>query len=325
MVGIYKGMRDLIRKLLREQIVNDRWGCDLFLNQNDFEFCKTAVSRLKQKNSKERGQVFNILEMLKNDIFESYQDLSGKIKSYSENDEFFSRNDEQVEKLIDTVGKSCKSSIPYIKEFKEKQSSKSLFVRDKEIDGIVEKEYDEINKLNSNYTALAYLLTKYRENKSEEYKANFGFDLIFKDYFIGNENSFDASPFYIFVRKHLEGTLDETEKDILDNIYKTIQKTTSFGDKAELEYQDFLSGIQVEFESFIGNFSWVDMMGVDLIFKFRKDPKDRWYPMQIKSKLENCHGNYRFCLNFCVGKEENGDWYINEYDGDDFKESTKVK
>ena len=317
-------MRDLIRKLLREQIVDDRWGCDLFLNQNDFEFCKTAVSRLKQKNSKERHQVFDILEMLKTDIFESYHDLVGKIKSYSQDDEFFSRNDEQIEKLINTVGKSCKSSIPYIKEFKEKQSSKSLFVRDKEIDGIIEKEYDEINKLNSNYTALAFLLTKYRENKSEEYKANFGFDLIFKDYFLGNENNLDASPFYIFVRKHLEGTLDETEKDILDNIYKTIQKTTSLGDKAELEYQDFLTRYKVEFESFIGNFSWVDMMGVDLIFKFRKDPKDRWYPMQIKSKLENCHGNYRFCLNFCVGKEENGDWYINKFDGEDLLDSTNL-
>jgi hypothetical protein len=309
-------MRDLIKKLLREHIADDRWGCELFMNENDFEFCTTSANRLKARNSKQRTQVFRVLDMLKIDIFESYQDLVGKIKSYSTNDEFFSRNDEQIEKLINTVGKSCKSSIPYINQFKEKQSSQSLFVKDNKIDGIIEKEYDEINKLNSNYTALAYLLTKYREGKSEEYRANFGFDLIFRDYFLGDVNTLNASPFYIFVRRHLEGTLDETEKHILNNIYKTIQKTTSIGDKAESEYQEFFSEIGVEFESFIGNFSWVDMMGVDLIFKSRKDPKKDWYPMQIKSKLENCYGNYRFCKNFCVGKSENGNWYINEYYGE---------
>ena len=315
MVGIYRCMRDLIRKILREHIADDRWGCDLFMNENDFEFCTTASNKLQVRNSKERTQVFNVLEMLKRDIFESYQDLVGKIKSYSKNDEFFSKNDEQIQKLINTVGKSCESSIHYINQFKEKQSSQSLFDRDNEIDGIIEKEYDEINKLNSNYTALAYLLTKYREGKKEEYRANFGFDIIFRDYFLGNPDSLDASPFYIFVRKHLEGTLDETEKGILDNIYKTIQKTSSIGDESESEYQDFFSEIGVEFESFIGNFSWVDMMGVDLIFKSRTDPKGDWYPMQIKSKLEKCYGNYRFCKNFCVGKE-NGDWYINEYYGE---------
>jgi hypothetical protein len=62
--------------------------------------------------------------------------------------------------------------------------------------------------------------------------------------------------------------------------------------------------------NFSGDFSWVDFLGVDMLVNSRDS--GGWVPVQIKTSIEKCVPNKKFCNNVCIGKKY-GKWEVRKY------------
>jgi hypothetical protein len=318
-------MKDLIRKLLKEENFNEVWGCDLFTNPNDKEFCSASSTKLQDR--KYKNIIFAILEKLKEDLkSEAYSDLRNKIKTYTKEDKFFKKNIEQVQTLIDKVGSSCPDSVENIKKKANNESNKTLFVYEEKVEDEIEHKYSLLNKLNTNYTALAYILTKFREKQSHEYKSTEGFDTIYNDFFVKKREKIGETEFYNLILNYFRKKLEKTEFETIQAVHNTIKQTTTIGQKTEKDFEELLKIANANYIIFSGDFSWVDMMGVDLIW----EANGKWFPVQIKTNQNTCYGNKIFCKNFCVGKNLgdyrnwDGTWVVKEYDGESFVKEKKL-
>lgn len=281
----------------------DAWGCDLFpYKSNEREWCKTIRSQIGNKQSKVEDQVEKVGKFVKNNINPSF---SERIKHYAEDDPFFAENISNLKLLDKYLSPTCDKVGESIEIFKRRIAKKFLFV-DK-ING--KFTYNKITRLNSNHNALAYLLTdfKFRKKLFDE-----PFENIFKRYFETPIGLSGETPFFNLIIGFLSKNEDAVR--LMDNVLKTIKGTDDVGVRAEAEAYIFLSERfgKNNIKTFIGDYSWVDFLGVDMIVH-DEDFGWGWVPVQIKNKIESCKPNSKFCKNICVGKHNNT-WHVKVYD-----------
>jgi hypothetical protein len=244
-----------------------------------------------------------ILEVEKDLQKEEKKHLKNHLKFFDENDEFFSQNVKNLEILLEHTS-YCEKTIEEIKKFQKKLPGKAIFVHK-----IAEKyQYSLLNKLNTNFSALAYLLTQYRlKNNLQDSSVQD----VFKKYFQGGE-------FYNVLMNYFENK--EYEIEIFKEVFNTITNTSRKGRETEMLAIKMLKNKFGEENviDFAGDFSFVDMMGVDVLVYSSK--MNKWVPVQIKSKMEHCKGNYRFCENICMTKNEKGVWIFKKYIGENYTE-----
>jgi len=295
--------------LLLEQREGE-WGCGLFPEgTEDREWCSYSLERIKHKKAAVQKQIDKISELFK---LPEYSDLSKNIKRYSQNDSFYKQNKENMNKLYTRLKTDCPDKVKIaFDNFKSKLANQYLFV-----DKMAYKEkYNLINKLNTNYSALAYLLTLYRrDNKANVY--NDPFNVVFDKFFVGGgrEDRMDENPFVNLIINYYgrkEGAVD-----IMKKVFDTIKSTSKIGEDAEREAFIELRKKYKRVDQFSGDFSWVDLMGVDMMIY-----DNGWVPVQIKNNFKDCVGNHRFCKNICMGKD-NGVWKYEYYEGKNIKRSS---
>ena len=176
-------MRDLIKKILNES-KKTLVGCDFFeTNTNDYRWCKFAENKLMKNTRK----VTKALEDYKKEYLSTYETGVRAVK-YDKGIDFFS---ERRDMVIDALGKfklSCPKLRSYIIEAMTKFTERFVIWDEKQ-------QYDLLNKLNTNYSAAAYMITvelpeKYKDpsfNISTELKLSFSlspkhfFQLIFPE------------------------------------------------------------------------------------------------------------------------------------------------
>jgi hypothetical protein len=297
-----------MRIILSEQQIlmlesnGESWGCNLFPeNTEQKDWCKCTMGRIKAKYTLIQSEINKIADFLK-----SQTDLSNTIKFYKEDDPFFSDNLNNLNELANLLS-SCGKTNKTINEFKKDVAKKFLFVN-KEEDKFT---YSLLNRLNTNYSALAYILTDFRNRK--DFK-NSSFDDIFNSYFGTPKDSMSESYFFNLIVNYLsskESLAHEKSKEIVDNILKTIKGTDDIGKKTEMEAYKYLVKKFGEnnVKDFSGDYSWVDFLGVDMLVNGREG----WVPVQIKTNSNECKSNTRFCRNVCIGKKNNSEWDIKEY------------
>ena len=289
------------------------WGCNLITDKKYREWCFVANSKLSEK-----GVYNSYIKKVKKEvndfkpfISEKYEKkLKEYIKEFDENDDFFKENLKNVNILKENL-KYCSKSSKKINEFIENQIKPNfLFVYPE----TTEMVYDIINKFNSNYTAISYLLTKTLQLKNKDV-TSLDFEIAFEEYFIDKING--QSNFYLDLMSYLnrEG-LDVNEK--FDGVIHTIKKTSEKGLLTEEKFEKYLKSknftINVNYKVFAGDFSFVDLMGVDLMVK---DENQLWIPIQVKTNIKDCRNNHRFCKNFCVAPNGNFGWSGYKYNGVD--------
>jgi len=320
--GIYIDMKITLteQQVLILESNYESWGCKLFPDKSEArEWCENAEKKVKLRPYSEdiQNQINHVANLLKQDSEISLQD---KVKFYKENDPFFKKDIEDfvlVEKLISP---SCDKSENTFMEEREKIAKNFIFVNKSGEEYI----YDDLTKLNSNYSAISYLLTKFREKNKLQGEI---FEKIFENYFRNplNENVPKESEFVNFIFNYF--SKEEEATSTMNDVLKTIRGTTAIGDKTESEVIPLL---QKHFGKdnvvvFSRNGSHVDKMGIDaLVFDTETDG---WIPTQIKTSITACvKGNYRFCKNVCIGKNKykNYRWELKIYYGEDPKDEGPI-
>lgn len=298
-----------MKKILKESTIllleqkEGSWGCGLFPEDTeDREWCSYSMERIKYKKAAVQEQIDKISELFK---LPEYSDLSENIKRYSKNDSFYQENKDNMNKLYTRLSPDCDKKVKSaFDNFKSKLANQYLFV-----DKMAYKErYNSINKLNTNYSALAYLLTLYRrDNKANLY--NDTFNVVFDKFFVGGgrEDRMGENPFVSLIVNYYGKKEDSV--NIMKNVFNTIKSTTKIGETAEREAFIELRKKYKRVDRFSGDFSWVDLMGVDMMIY-----DNGWIPVQIKNNFKDCIGNHRFCKNICMGKDR-GVWRYEYYEG----------
>lgn len=279
------------------------WGCEV-LKKTDFpayEWCKNiAQKEIAFKKTEVQYRLDQVAELVTESDNER---LKEKIKFYSDNDPFFSENRNNLEVLDEKISGYCETNRNTIQNFKRNLSKKFVFMK-------AENEkyvWDSINMLNTNYSALAYIITKFREQLK---LYNESFSNIYRTVFQGSFESMERAELSLFqklIYNYLVENLKEMDSEIIKDILFTIQKTYEIGEISEKQAYDILEKRvgPDKVLKFSGNFSFADKLGVDYLVYHKGI--EQWVPVQVKSNFKSCYENKKFCTGVCMGKEK-GKW-----------------
>jgi hypothetical protein len=304
------------RTIMEEKDTTEKWGCEsLKSGTEDIEWCKCAIPKIKEKKQFLIDETDKIKLILQK---EDFQDLSGNLKIFKKDDPFFEWRISQFLEVQEELTKNPKQNVEKINKFKREIANKALFVHKKE----EKEEYSLLNKLNTNYSALSYLLTLYRKKHNLIGKP---FEEVFVSYF-GRDNvkreEGRESTFTNFILDYLSGK--EDAENIMSEVFKTIEKTTGIGTKTEAEAYSFLVRRygKENVKNYSGDYSFVDLFGIDFMVK-GIIPDMGFLPVQIKTNVNDLKGNYRVAENIAMGKVRDGVWKIDFFDGSNFISTIK--
>lgn len=299
-------MRDFIRKTLKEAVsAKFNTGCEYFEpNSHDYKWCKFAENKL-QKNTRKPKQA---IEKYKRDFLSGYKSGVRAVK-YDKTLPFFSERRTDVISALDKFKKTCPKFYNYIIEQMIKFVDSQVILNEKD-------EYDLLNKLNTNWSALSLMLTL---ALPDEYKTlDFNQTL---DYFFGKIDEKSATtPFERF----MGSVTSETGKDLRHKINSTISERTKAGQEIEDEFYQYIKNY-TEVVQYAGDYSFMDMIGVDMVVL---NPEGEWVPVQVKKYAGGCDSlEYRknMCENWCVSYEKKV-WRIKVFNGNNLeKNKTQCK
>jgi hypothetical protein len=287
-------------------------GCNQFPQKSESrEWCNNAFKKLNERGShwlrqRIQSQINKVADYLKNDSDVSYNE---KVKYYMSGDTFFDENVRNLNILEELLSENCEKTKDTIKEFKEVLAQKFLFV---EKVG-QEFKYSKLNKLNTNFSALCYLLTNFRDRKRLVGKP---FGEVFEEYFEQPKDSVKESPFFNLLVEYFSNRSEAIE--IMNGALKTIKGTEDIGLKSEIDAYNLLVETfgEENVKLFSGDNSWPDFLGVDMLVNEHEFGWG-WIPVQVKTDILRCRSNDRFCKNVCLGKNKTlgNKWEIKIYDG----------
>lgn len=283
-------------------------GCDYFEHHtNDYRWCKFAENKLSRMTKR----VSNAIEDYKKNYLSTYTTGIRAVK-YNKEHEFFSERREMVIDALDKFKTACPKLKKYIIDSMTRFTDKYVIWNE-------EQQYDLLNKLNTNYTAAAYMMTS---ELPEYYKTNVSFENAL-DYFFNRTNEDGVTPFEQFMGK-IES---ENKKEIRERINQTIAQKTKEGSEIEDIFYKYISE-QIGPENVVmysGDYSFMDMIGIDMLIK---NPEGVWVPVQVKKYGGGCddttikYARQHMCENWCVSNEAKY-FNIRVYDGERMSKSKK--
>lgn len=308
-------MRNLIRKVLFEQTEQKiLTGCNVFQKDSyDYKWCKMAEASL----SKNRIIAFKAIQDYKKNFLTEFE-TGLRAQLYDKEHKFFTDRRNVVIDALNKFKESCPKFYNYVVK-------KMLDFKKEYVILNSQNEYDLLNKLNSNWTAIALILTL---GVPEEYKNLRTYSISDAQKWFFRNVGLDGLTLF---EKFMGNWGKENMKEITDKVYDTIKQTTKEGQRIEDEFFDFVSKF-VNAEQYSGDYSFMDMIGVDMIIE---NPEGKWVPVQVKkyggacSEVSDRKDNYRsfMCENWCVSYEKKV-WVIRTYKGDSLqknKEQCKTK
>jgi len=287
-------MRNLIESFLNEQLTDEvKSGCNNFAKESyDYKWCKFAENKLNINIRK----AANAIERYKVEYMSNWSTGLRAVK-YDKTMKFFNDRRSDVIEGMKKFQESCPKLYKHIVNRMIKFTESYVILNEN-------GEYDLLNKLNTNWSALAFLMTKEvpQELKTVDWTSA-------TKYFFDRVNpETGLTPF----EKTLS-SLDKTDSELRKKLYTTISKTSSEGQKIEDEFFQFIKKF-TEAIQYSGDYSFMDMMGIDMVIK---NPNNEWIPVQIKKFGSGCNKGWsrtEMCENWCVSWEKN-DWVIRTYIG----------
>ena len=295
----------LIKKSINEAKNDSEFteGCNNFPKGSESrKWCESAKDKLSYKIKDITKKIEYVKSLLQ---LEDFNDLVHNIQAYNQEDEFFKYRMNQLNDVELYLNK-CNDFNYWIDIFKKNIVNKFIFVKRKE-DGF---EYDILNKLESNYSAVAFLLTTFME-KYKSKLTDLSFDDVYEKYFYSD--GIEESYFTNFLINYFSGGKSEVE--IMKKVLDTMEETSNKGAEKEKEaYQHLVNLFGVEnVKDYTGDYSFVDLFGIDFMVYSKSLG---WIPVQVKSSAKKIFGNKKVCRNLAMGKE-NDKWIIRRYIGID--------
>jgi hypothetical protein len=290
----------LVKRSIMENEIDSlkKVGCENINDDELRDWCFCAKNTIKEKKNKEYI-IWTTNRSL--EFFNDMNDIQSRLKKFSKEDDFFKDRIERMKDALLKLEPSCnKARKSFQDKWNDLKKSIVLVLKKENKD-----EYDILNKLNTNYNALSYLLTLYKKENYENFRG-WSTQNIFDKFFKLSENSKDVSTPY----ERMLGNLiraDVNSDETLSQIYKIIQNTTSAGKSTETKIFNFLkkdkkfSGVV----DYTGDYSIPDMMGIDFLVELQGE----WIPVQVKSVSGDIYGNSKFCKNMTVYIKNNEPFY----------------
>ena len=303
-------IRAKIKEVLQEQKKPKKVlvGCDYFpQHTNDYRWCKFAENKLSRSTNK----ISQALDSYVREYLSTYETGVRAVR-YNKELEFFSERREMVIDALDKFKASCPKLRKYVIDKMTKFTERYVIWNE-------EQQYDLLNKLNTNYTAAAYMITS---ELPEHYKTNVSFENAL-EYFFKLKNKEGVTPFEEFMGK-IEM---ENKKEIRERINQTIRYTTDLGNQIEDMFEKYISK-QIGSENVVmysGDYSFMDMIGIDMLVR---NPEGLWVPVQVKKYQGACDdttikfARKHMCENWCVSNESKY-FNIRVYDGERMVKSKK--
>lgn len=288
-------MRHLIKNILCEQeLTLTETGCNNFSKTSyDYKWCKFAENKLNINLRK----AVNAIERYKREYMSEWKTGLRAVK-YDRTMKFFSDRRSDVIEGMKKFEKDCPKLYKHIINRMIKFTESYVILND---DG----QYDLLNKLNTNWSALAYIMTK---KLPDNYKT-IDWPAATKYFFDRVDSEAGLTPF-----EKILSSLHDENNELREKINLTINKTTNEGQKIEDEFFDFIKKF-TEVIQYSGDYSFMDMIGIDMVIK---NSSGKWIPVQVKKFGSGCNNGLsrtEMCENWCVSWEKNH-WVIRTFNAD---------
>lgn len=272
----------VVKKIITESTYKN-YGCNLLKEGNAKRFCKSIEGELRG-NKKYLDTSINALKNYSSNYLSNYKEGIRSIK-FDETLKFFKERDFMVKTALEKF-KDCGEIINLIKDSIEKFINDYVIVDDR-------GEYSFLNKLNTNYSAIAYMITV--SNYDIYYDKTT--DVIINHFFNSSDKDGNA-PFMKYLERYLI-----KPGDTFENILNTIKSTTEIGTNTESKAKEYLKKEcpKNNLIDFTGDYSFIDMIGIDFAIEIKKDA---WIPIQVKTNERDCHPlkGVKSCENWCMYK-----------------------
>ena len=299
MVGIYKGMKDSIKSVLRKYITEQKvnWikeHCNnSFSEKSERMFCYAATKAIKDDYSLQE----DLNKSLKKFI-EINRDTINNLRMETLTQESQTAIDGLNElKWVNTHGKELCPNIKFniLKIYNNLMNGIYVFYADP-----TTGEYHPINRLDTNYSALAVMITEYYRDlgviedlqtkgvryekgweKPVEHLVKF---VIYPSVFHPNNSNIDVLKKINVDQKPLkyiyEKLLKNLDSKISKKTYQVLSNVREAGFETERNFISQLEKYGITYKNFGKDYGFVDrFLGIDLFIKLN----DGWYPTQVKS------------------------------------------
>ena len=295
-------LSNLNKFLLKESV--EIPGCKVLKDKNLKEFCYATEKIIS-------NDLGNYTPKIK-ELLKSYFTSDGKIvkiqmEELSEESPMVLKGFEEISEVVKYIKNNCPDAVDVSEALKKKWMSKyNIYFKDES------GNYHLLNRLDTNYTAIAVLITIYYENLINQvrqwtHKKSTPVNLFVLDWI---EHFFNPSLPLIDPRKGAENNILGISKELEElpnpiTIFNTVLKTKEFviddsdyhksfiqalkdvrkkGFKTEDFFENMLKENNIEYKRYSRDFSFVDMvLGIDFLIKQKRRGEDYWIPVQVKS------------------------------------------
>ena len=279
-------------------------GCKNFPQGSfDYLWCKSAESYLN--NWKIKSKVTEIWKSYLKNYAKDF--ISGlKAVKYSKELSFFTSRSQDVKIAMSIFKNQCESLYNYMYAQMTGFSESYVVIEDEP--STEEKiKYHPINRLNTNYTGMAFIMTTYLDDYQKKRPIPKAFD-----YFINFDEKKGNTPF----EKVLDSIFLNKNSEESKRLINTLEGTWTSGSEVENEFLRYIwSKNKIQSKVYAGEYSFMDMMGMDMIII---SPNGKWVPVQVKKNVIDCQKTYKYqdnmCENWCVSSVGSS-WDIKVYDG----------
>lgn len=283
-------------------------GCEKFKDKEDnrfFNFCKTTEKIISENLDVYSPKMENLLEKY---FSQDNRIRTIEVEKLNEESPIVVEGFKQIDDVVNLISQNCPNGKKAAEKLKKDWLVKyNVYFKDE--DG----NYHLLNRLNTNYTAMAVLITLYykpliqqvRRWMQEKKLPSSDFAKNWIDHFfdpnipvidprVGLKNSaFEESegelkelyPSYMIFNKVLKPkdfVIEESDyhKEMMD----TLEEVRNKGFETEDLFEDFLKEHEIDYIRYSYDYSFVDMvLGVDFLIKEKFQGKTNWVPVQVKT------------------------------------------
>lgn len=297
-------------KTLKQKVILEAKGikgCGVFVDKNLKEFCKASELIISENLTKYKKEMENLLM--------KYFETDDKVRTieYEKLETDSPRVLEgfkQIEDVTKLISNNCPEADNVAKKLKSDWLKKyNVYFKDNE------GKYHLLNRLDTNYSAMAVLATTYYENiigqvrqwvHSKKLPAQ-DFAQNWIDHFFNNKielidprqnwekdvlNSSKEleklpNPVSIFNKIFGSGDFVADESEYQKNFMRALEEVRESGFRTEKLFENFLKEYKIEYIPYNYDYSFVDMiLGVDFLIKSNRNGEDYWIPVQVKTSKQ---------------------------------------
>ncbi len=285
-------------------------GCSVFTNMNDREFCKTVENEISENLSEYSPLMENLLKK----YFSSNDKISEiQMEHLNNESDIVIGGFDMIEEVVNLISVNCPQAEQVANKLKNQWLSKyNIYFKD----GL--GKYHLLNRLDTNYTAMAVLITFYYEDLLEQVRTWTSRKITPSKLFVRDWilHFFDSKIPLIDPRKDWRSDLTKSQEELKKTpspvtIFNKVLNTQEFEIEESYYHRDFMKALEqvrnkgfktedlfekmlkengIVYKRYGYDYSFVDMvLGIDFLIKQTRRGSDYWVPVQVKSSFKELY------------------------------------